>query len=304
MHAPRFVAWYRRYYLLVNLPLLLLATELVLSRLDPVNWTHSSNFDRALARYRSSPPGDSPVMLVLGSSVVRSGVDQSALEASLRGRGGWRVYNFGLNTARLDDEIELLEYVRKLGIKPRAILLGINLYSIKDTESDSRYPWHHRRSPYVLFHRSYLFAALKARASQPFVARQDKPYSQFANAILTPDELDAQARGFIAQFAHRGPDDFPMLAELSALLRRIQDQDIRAYVVLLPMHPLATRFAAYPALVAAMRDRVPPGSLDLTAAGYPAELFDDVGHLDEAGRRRLTAQLVDWLGSAKELGSP
>ncbi|HET7502360.1 MAG TPA: hypothetical protein VFK02_15180, partial [Kofleriaceae bacterium] len=227
MAGSRLMAWYRRYYLLVNLPVLLVVTELVLTRLDPVNWSHSSNLDRAVARYQVSPPGDAPVMLVLGSSVVRSGIDQAAVEAGLAARGGWRVYNFGLNTARLDDEVELLEYLLRRGIKPKAILFGINLYSIKDTESDSRYPWHHRRSPYVLFHRSYLFNAIKARVLQPFVPRSDRPYSQFANASLTPDELSAQARSFVAQYARVRTDELAMLDELAVLLRRIADHGIR-----------------------------------------------------------------------------
>ncbi|HET7505751.1 MAG TPA: hypothetical protein VFK02_32245, partial [Kofleriaceae bacterium] len=66
----------------------------------------------------------------------------------------------------------------------------------------------------------------------------------------------------------------------------------------------ATDFASYPTLVAAIRARVPPDSLDLTGTDYPRELFDDVGHLNAAGRQRLTAQIVGWLASRKELGSP
>jgi hypothetical protein len=295
------VAWYRRFYLLVNLPVLLLATELVLTWSDPVNWSRSSNLDRAMARYRAAPPGASPVMLVLGSSVVRSGVDQDAVQRGLRARGDWRVYNFGLNTARLDDEIELLGYLLQHDIKPRAILLGVNLYSIKDAESDSRYPWHHRRSPYVFYHRNYLFNGLKDRLTQLIEPRQLKPYSQFANAVLTPEELDAQAQGFIAQFARREPGDLEMLDQLPALIGWIAAHGIAAHVVLLPMNPVASRFAEYPSLVSAIRDRIPPGSLDLTAAGYPKELFDDVGHLNEAGRRRLTAQIVEWLAAASDL---
>jgi hypothetical protein len=304
MAAPGFLAWYRRFYLLVNLPVLFLATEIALSWLDPVNWSHSSNLEQAISRYRSSPPGDSPVLLVLGSSVVRSGIDQSAVESSLGPHDNWRVYNFGLNTARLDDEVELLEYLRHQGITPRAILLCVNLYSLKDAESDSRYPWHRRSSPYVLYHRNYLFNGLKARLSQLIVPKQVKPYSQFLNAILTPEELDAQARSFIASFAHRQPDEFPMLDEVSVLLRWIADHGIRVYVALLPMHPLASNFDTYPALVAAIRARVPPGSLDLTRGEYPKELFDDIGHFNERGRRLLTAQIVEWLASTEQRRSP
>jgi hypothetical protein len=303
MAGPRFLAWYRRFYLLVNLPVLFLATELALSWSDPVNWSHSSNLDQAIARYRSSPPGASPVLLVLGSSVVRSGVDQSLVESSLATHGNWRVYNFGLNTATLDDEVELLEYLLHQGIKPRAIVLCLNLYSLKDTESDSRYPWHRRRSPYVFYHRNYLFNGVKSRLSQLIARKQAKPYSQFTNAVLTPEELDAQAKSFIASFAHRRPDEFPMLEELSVLLRWAADHGIRADVALLPMHPLASTFEAYPALVAAIRARAPPGSLDLTGGQYSGELFDDIGHFNERGRRRLTAEIVEWLGSTKELRS-
>jgi hypothetical protein len=304
MAGHRFLAWYRRFYLLVNLPVLFLATELALTWLDPVNWSHSSNLDQAMRRYRSSPPGDSPVLLVLGSSVVRAGVDQSAVEQGLATHGNWRVYNFGLNTARLDDEVELLEYLLHQGMRPRAILLCVNLYSLKEAESDSRYPWHRRRSPYVFYHRNYLFNALKSRLSQLIGQKQAKPYSQFANAMLTPEELDAQARSFIASFAHRQGDEFPMLEELTVLLRWVADHGIRAHVALLPMHPLATKFDEYPALVATIRARVPPGSLDLTGGEYPPELFDDIGHFNERGRRLVTAQIVAWLDSSKELRSP
>ena len=150
----------------------------------------------------------------------------------------------------------------------------------------------------MFFHRNYLFNGLKERVSQLVVPRQTKPYSQFANANLTPEELDAQARAFMAAFAQRPADDFPMLEELSLLLRWIADHGIRAHLVLLPMNPIATTFEAYPMLVSAIRARLPPGSLDLTGAGYAKNLFDDVGHLNEAGRLRLTSQIVEWLNSA------
>jgi hypothetical protein len=297
-----FAAWYRRYYLLVNLPVLLIATELVLTRLDPVNRSHASNLDRAMERYRASPPGAAPVMLVIGNSVVRSGIDQDAVERGLAARGGWRVYNFGLNTARLDDEVALLDDLARRGIAPRAILLGVNLYSIRDVPSDSRYPWHRRRSPYVFFHREYLWGGIRDRLTQLIAPRPARPYTQFANAVLTPDELATQAHTFIGLFAHHIAADFPLLDQLPVLLRRAADRGIRVHAVLLPMNPIATGFAEYPALVAAIRDRLPAGSLDLSVAGYPKDLFDDVGHLDEAGRRRLTAQIVDWL--ARDLEAP
>jgi hypothetical protein len=70
------------------------------------------------------------------------------------------------------------------------------------------------------------------------------------------------------------------------------------------MNPVASQFDSYPALVAAIRARLPPDSLDLTGAGYAADLFDDVGHLNARGRQRLTAQLVGWLGPATQAGSP
>lgn len=302
MPGSPLAAWYRRYYLLVNLPVLLIATELALTRLDPVNRSHGSNLDRAMERYRAAPPGASPVMLILGNSVVRSGIDQDAVERGLAARGGWRVYNFGLNTARLDDEVALLAYLAGRGIAPRAILLGVNLYSIRDVASDSRYPWHRRRSPYVFFHREYLWGGIKDRLTQRIAPRPARPYAQFANAVLTPDELATQAQTFIGQFARHAAADFPLLDQLPVLLRWAADHGIRVHAVLLPMNPIATGFAEYPALVAAIRDRLPAGSLDLTADGYPGELFDDVGHLDEAGRRRLTARIVDWL--ARDLEAP
>jgi hypothetical protein len=302
MSGSLLAAWYRRYYLLVNLPVLLIATELALSRLDPVNRSHGSNLDRALERYRASPPGPSPVMLIVGNSVVRSGIDQDAVERGLAPRGGWRVYNFGLNTARFDDEAALLDDLARRGIAPKAILVGVNLYSIRDVPSDSRYPWHRRRSPYVFFHREYLWGGIKDRLTQRIAPRPARPYTQFANAVLTPAELDAQAQTFIGQFAHHGAADFPLLDQLPVLLRRAADHGIRVHAVVLPMNPIATGFAAYPALVAAIRDRLPAGSLDLSGDGYPSDQFDDVGHLNEAGRRRLTARIVDWL--ARDLEAP
>lgn len=294
MAGSAFAAWYRRYYLLVNLPALLIATELVMTRVDPVHRSHGSNLDRAMERYRASPPGGAcaGVMLIVGNSVVRSGIDQDALE---RGLPGWRVYNFGLNTARFDDEALLLEHVRSQGIAPQAILVGINLYSIRDVPSDSRYPWHRRRSPYVFFHREFLWGAIKDRLTHLIAPQPARPYSQFASAVLGPEELEVQARTFIGQFAHHTAADFPLLDQLAGLLRGAADHGIRVHVVLLPMNPIATGFAEYPALVAAIRARVPAGSLDLTGEPYPRELFDDVGHLGEAGRQRLTARIVDWL---------
>lgn len=302
MSGSPFAAWYRRYYLLVNLPVLLIATELALSRLDPVNRSHGSNLDRAVERYRASPPGAAPVLLVVGNSVVRSGIDQDAVERGLASRGGWRVYNFGLNTARFDDEVALLDDLARRGIAPKAILLGVNLYSIRDVPSDSRYPWHRRRSPYLFFHRAYLLGGIQDRLTQLIAPRPARPYAQFANAVLTAEELDAQARTFIDQFAHRGAADFPLLDQLPVLLHRAADLGIRVHAVLLPMNPIATGSAEYPSLVAAIRDRLPAGSLDLTADGYSKDLFDDVGHLDEAGRRRLTARITDWL--ARQIGAP
>jgi len=129
--VARFFHWYRRYYLLVNLPVLLLVTELVMTRIDILRRSPSS-FDTALARLDASPPGNAPTVVLLGNSATLLGMDEAQLEQSLASSGRpMRVYNFGLAAARIDDTFEVAKLLLAKGVKfitpPVPITLGDNL---------------------------------------------------------------------------------------------------------------------------------------------------------------------------------
>lgn len=296
----RFLGWYRRYYLLVNIPILLALTDLVLARVDPVNRTHSSNLDLALARYAAAPPGGEPALLLVGNSAVRAGLDQTTIEAASMGTPHTHVYNFGLNTARIDDELGLVELLEAKRIKPRTVVLGLNLYSIANEDSDTRYPWHHRRSPYVFFHRSYLWNGVKEAVSRLLKREAKKAYSQFEEGPASEAEVQAQITKFVSEFRNRTADDFAQLDAIPTLVQRLESAGIHVYVVLFPLNPRATHFAAYPELLAALRKRCPATTLDMSGA-YPPSLFRDVGHLNAEGRKQMTSALVAFLTARQEL---
>lgn len=293
-------AWYRRYYLLINVPALFLLTELAMARIDPVNVTHSSNLDMAFARYNASPPQGAPILLLVGNSAVRAGLDQEMIESASAGHAGLRVYNFGLNTARISDELGLLQLLHDKGIQPRAVVLGFNLYSIANDDSDTRYPWHHRGSPYVFFHRHYLGTAVQERLKRFLAGERKRPYSQFEQAPASESEEFAMLVKFISAFDGRVDGDFPELNKISQLIERWREHGVRVHVVLLPMSPRAFGFTSFYSLYDAMRARLPADTLDLTMS-FPVSAFRDVGHVNAVGRQKLTAEIIAWLATKREI---
>lgn len=310
--SRRLLGWYRRYYLLVNLPVLLLVTELVVSRLDLVHrfpFNDKDDLAKAFTSFDARPPRpDDTVMLLLGNSATDRGFDPQAIEEAI-GNPHLRIYNFGLKAARLDDERGLLTLVRARGIHPRFVVLGINPYLIDHVvNSDTLYPWLERHTPYLYFHRSrfrtklwfwmkYMVGAAKKKA--PKANRDADPVPDATARIAT-----AAIRAYVTQFDRRPASDYPMLEQLPAFIDELAKQHIQTFVVILPMAAAGTRqVPEYDDLLAAIRARVPPGSLDLSRATdkFPDELFYDVGHPNKAGRVVFTRELAAWLKTQREL---
>jgi hypothetical protein len=304
--APRrrFVEWYRRYYLLVNVPILLAITELVLARVDLARRLpfDSDDFTAAIHRMEANPPGDKRVVLLLGNSAMREGVDQRVIETAL---GNVRAYNFGLSAARLDDTAELLELLRERGVNPSMVVLGVNPFLVDDeVNPETIYPWVAQRSPYLYFHRSrirtsilrgagYLLASPARRVE---LAERWDAESQFkCSRGASPDSSEEFTRKFVAEFGSRRPDELPMIEELPHFVDRLKESGIAVRVVLLPMNPIGTsRLVTYRALMAAIRAHLPPDTLDLSDE-FPADVFHDMGHVNERGRARLSAAIGSWL---------
>lgn len=303
-----FWGWYRRYYLLLNLPLLFVLTELALVQLDPVHrWPFNEKDDLAkgLTAYEARPPapGDE-IMLLLGNSATDRGMDAEAIERGL-GKPHLRVYNFGLKGARIDDQFELLKYLRARGIVPRYVVLGVNTYLIDDeVNADTLYPWLHRTTPYIYFHRSRIRTKLwrwiksvvgleKAKAKKP-----DKDEGD-----TTQRTPESAVKAFLGEFQGRAPDDFPLIARVPELATTLSAQGITPYVILLPMAPTGTtRLVSFFPLITAMRRALPPASLDLTlSSAYGDELFYDVGHPNHDGKIAITKAITAWLASRPEL---
>jgi hypothetical protein len=310
--SRRFLGWYRRYYLLVNLPVLLLVTELVASRMDLVHrfpFNDKDDLAKAFASFEARPAlPDDAVMLLLGNSATDRGFDPQALEQAL-GNPHLRIYNFGLKAARLDDERGLLALVRARGITPRFVVLGINPYLIDDVvNSDTLYPWLERHTPYLYFHRSrfrtklwfwmkYMVGAAKKKAAK---ADRDADPVPDATARISP----AAIRAYVTQFDRRPASDYPLALRLPDFIDWLAKQNIRTFVVLLPMASAGTsQVPEYEELLAAIRAHTPPGSLDLSRATdkFPDELFYDVGHPNKAGRVVFTKELAAWLKTQPEL---
>jgi hypothetical protein len=306
------LGWYRRYYLLVNLPVLLLLTELAVSRLDLVHrfpFNDKDDLAKAFTSFDAQPPRpDDAVMLLLGNSATDRGFDPQALEQAI-GNPHLRIYNFGLKAARLDDERGLLELVRAHGITPRFVVLGINPYLIDHVvNSDTLYPWLDRHTPYLYFHRSrfrtklwfwmkYMVGAAKKKA-----AKVDRDVDPVPDATT---RIPATAiRAYVTQFDRRPADDYPLVEQLPGFVDWLAKQHIQPFVVILPMAAAGTRrVPEYEALLAAIRAHAPPGSLDLSQAAdkFPDELFYDVGHPNKAGRVVFTHELATWLKTQREL---
>jgi hypothetical protein len=298
--ASRFLGWYRRYYLLINVPVLFLIAEIAMAHFDVARRTPSS-LEVALAHLDASPPGDAPVVLLLGNSGTLFGIDEDQLEHALARPGRQlRVYNFGLAAARIDDTLKLAELLLARGVKPGAVVLGVNPFLIDDhVNSDSLFPWLHRTTPYVYFHRSRLRGLLK----QLLRSSMDNPEDfglRGTNMVQTAAQREFGAEAFLREFAHRPVEDFPLLDQLSEFLAWLAKQGIATYVVVLPLSPDGTsRLDTYAPLMAALRRKLPPDNLDLADA-YPYAVFNDVGHLSPVGRQQMTARLATWLQTRPE----
>jgi hypothetical protein len=293
--AGRFLPWYRRYYLLINLPVLFLVTELALAHYD-VARRQPSTLDVALAHLEASPPGAAPVLLLVGNSGTLFGIDEDQLAQALaRPEFPLRVYNFGLAAARIDDTFELIKLLLARGIKPTAVVLGVNPFLVDDHAiSDSLFPWLSRTTPYLYFHRSRLRGLLK-KLLRDSVDNPEDFGLRGTNLVQTEAQREFGAQAFLREFAHRPVDDFPLLAQLPELLAWLDHQRIPTYVVVLPLSPDGTRrLDTYAPLMAALRSKLPADRLDLADA-YPYGVFKDVGHLNALGRQQLTAQLAAWL---------
>lgn len=311
--APRrtFLAWYRRYYLLVNLPILFLLTELVLVKVDLVHqppFDEKNDLAKGLAAYDARPPAPGqPVMLLLGNSATDRGFDPVKIEQTLGGTT--RVYNFGLKGARLDDQYGLIEHLASRGIQPAAVMLGVNAYLIDHmVNPDTLYPWLERRTPYIYFHRSRIRTKAWRWVQRVLgIERKDKykkldkdPDADLMATRLPPNAIEL----FVTQFAHRPVDDFPMIDELPAFVEWLTRRGIRPYVVVLPMAPGGTRaIDTFEPLITAIRAKVPGDALDLSraAAEFPDDFFYDVGHPNADGRAAFTRALGAWLASRKDL---
>jgi hypothetical protein len=302
--APRrgFLAWYRRYYLLVNLPLLMLILELVLVQVDLVHrWPFNEKDDlaKAFASYAARPPApDAQVMLLLGNSATDRGFDPTRLEQAI-GDPHLRIFNFGLKGARVDDQLGLMEMLLARGIKPTYVVLGVNTYLIDPkVASDTLYPWIQRTTPYVYFHRSRIRTKLWRWIKSLVGLERRREILALDSDVPDGKTPESAIRAFLDQFDRRPPDDFPMIEQLPAFVDWLSQRGIRPMVILLPMAGSGTsRMAAYDAITAAIRAKVPPDSLDLThdRARFTDDMFYDVGHSNRAGRVALTEAVIPWL---------
>lgn len=317
---PRgFLAWYRRHYLLLNLPLLLILTDVVMVRFDVANhlpFNDANDLTAAFRRLDASPPGGAPTVLLIGNSAIREGVDQAIVEKALQhAEDPFRVYNFGISAARLVDQYSVLDMIEKRGVKPKAIVLGVNPFLIDDeVNPDSVYPWLTRMSPYIYFHRSrfrtfvsrgwrYLTSSKSERKelSERWDVRPQFKY----NKPPTDKEFAGFQQKLAEEFKGRPADSFPLVPELPHMISKLHEQGIAVYVVLLPVNPAGTsKVKEVPPLIDAMRAALPPeNTLDLAQAFGP-ELFYDMGHVNASGRERLTREVSTWLAQKKEFHKP
>jgi hypothetical protein len=300
------MGWYRKYYLLVNVPVLLVALELILPSVDAIDhapFNNANDLEKALTRLDAAPPGGDPAIVLLGNSAMRVGIDQDVVERGLAAAGRrLRVYNFGLNSVRVDDERALVSLLLERGLKPRAVVLGVNPYLIDEQiNPDTIYPWVPRTTPYLYFHRSRIRKAIRQTLSQTIRGRRLPPYSQFVEGTQTPKERKVAIRNYLAQWGSRPPTDYPMIRQLPELIAFFKQHGIATHVVVLPMNAAGTDVnMLYRPVMDAIRAQLPPGTLDLADA-YPDECFKDIGHLNGAGRARLSADVLAWLQTKKDL---
>lgn len=291
--ARRFLAWYRKYYLLVNLPVLFALLEVVLVITDPAH-RYATDLDVSLSILHTSPPGNDPTVLLLGNSGIRLGVDEAQLAGALSTPGHpVRVYNFGVSSGRADDAFQvaklLVEGEPKL--KPAMVVLGVNAFLVDDhINPDSRFPWVKRRSPYIFYHRSLLRGMLKKVLRRRIKDTQMQQYAQ-----------EAGVQTFLHEFEHRPVSEFSLLDDVPELVAWLEAHGIPTYVVVLPMSPDGTsKLDNYATLMQAIRSKLPAKRLDLADA-FPAASFKDVGHLNEAGRAQMTTKVATWLKTLPEM---
>ncbi|HEU4731755.1 MAG TPA: hypothetical protein VFT22_27855 [Kofleriaceae bacterium] len=286
--ASSFLAWYRRCYLLINVPLLFLIANFVVARLDLARFK-VNDLEIADARLRAYPPEGKPVLLLVGNSGMREAVDEAQLETALGAPDHpIRVYNYGLSSARISDVFELTRRLLGSGLKPTAVVLGLNPFLIDDhVNPDSRFPWNHSPMPYLYAHRSIL-RELAKKGSR----RMSDPH-RYADAPPTPAQRAFAVDGFLHEFDHR-PIDYPLLDQVPEFLAWLRDQGIAVHVIVLPLSPDGAKLSNFHELVAAVRSKAPPGSLDL-AERYPYTMFADIGHVTATARKQITVEVAGWL---------
>src|SRR5262249_30301586 len=159
------------------------------------------------------------VMLLLGNSATDRGFDPRILEREV-GNPRLKIYNFGLKGARLDDQLGLIEHLAGRGIAPRYALLGVNPYVIDHLVNvDTLYPWLERHPPYVYFHRSRIRTKLWRWLKLVVGIEKAKAPSRTPPPDLDPEQANTRLpekaiQTYVAQFAGRAPDEFPMVDDL------------------------------------------------------------------------------------------
>lgn len=302
-----FGRWYRRYYLLVNVPLLFALLELVLVHVDLVHrWPFDDKDDltKAFTTYGAHPPpAAAPVLLLLGNSATDRAFDAPTIESALADTPArdLRVYNFGLKGSRIDDMFEFVDLIEARGIHPTYVVLGVNPYLIDyEVNVDSLYPWLERRTPYLYFHRSRIRTKMWFWLSKVVLGHKKETPADRVDEVADPTaRIPAKAiPDFLTEFEHRPADDYPLLERVPEFVSWLESKGIRAYVVIMPMADVGTsRLDTYPELIGAIRDHVPAGSLDLSKMPdkFPNEVFSDVAHPNKAGRAVMTQELITWL---------
>lgn len=292
-----FAAWYRKHYLLVTVPILFVVVEVILTVWDPVRKNELDPFSQALADVRARPANERPVVLFIGNSAMKMGIEPALFESELSGQHlSYAVYNFGLASTSALDLNDILANVRSAGIRPNVIVVGVNLYLFDSrVHVDSRLPWVDRRSPYIFFHRSLLRRRLKG-----VVRKNVDAGGELGIGVSDGIQNDAQrafnTAAFLREFGDQNADAFPLFQTLKAFFASVERDHIPCFAVLLPQNSDGTaKLATFPELMRRLRDAVTVERLDVSDT-YPFTEFIDVGHLNSAGRARLTKEVASWLG--------
>lgn len=290
----RFFAFYKSHYLFFNVPLLFLIAEVVFRFTDPVG-REPSPLDKDLAELALRPPIGQPALILLGNSSVQLGFDASRIEARLSTGGGLRrVYNFGLAASTIDDIPQAIAAAEKHGIRVGEVVIGLNIYSIDDKiASDPRFPWVRSCAPYVYRYRS-LWRRMLKRVLRNNVDADGELGLGNANQEQNSAQRAFTIAGFLREFDHRNPADFSEYAKISVLRRTLQARGVPCHFVLMPVSGEATtKLITYSQFMARLRAAA-PGALDL-ADTFDHFLFRDVGHLNMAGKQKISDELAAWL---------